>query len=124
MDEQFELRAWLGPALDDMTDDQVEQFTEMVAAIDQRYPITDPDDAPFVIETRTYAMSGALALLLGDDTLTSTHQQWERAKQAEREAMATLTGAIIASAHQGSSELDMANRTGLSRGTVRKALGK
>ena len=49
---------------------------------------------------------------------------WRRAKSMERDAMARLTGAIIASAVQGQPETTVAERAGVSRLTVRKALGK
>ena len=69
-------------------------------------------------------MSGALMVLLGDDAPAGLAGEWSRAKRAEREAMARLTGAIIAASAAGRMETEIAAETGLNRGTVRKALGK
>ena len=69
-------------------------------------------------------MSGALMVIVGDDTLEGVAGEWARARAAERDAMARLTGAIIASAVQGLPETTIAERAGVNRMTVRKALGK
>ena len=39
-------------------------------------------------------MTGALQVLLGDDTLEGLSAAWQRARAAEREAMERLTGAM------------------------------
>ena len=59
-----------------------------------------------------------------DDTLEGVAAEWARARAAERDAMARLTGAIIAAAVQGQPETTIAERAGVNRLTVRKALGK
>ena len=62
--------------------------------------------------------------VVGDSTLEVIADNWRRAKSMERDAMARLTGAIIASAVQGQPEATIAERAGVNRMTVRKALGK
>ena len=111
--QPYELDAWLGDA--DLTTEQRAAFGRMVEMIAERY--TD-DDA--VGE----GMGGALTVILGDDTLEGVAEEWARARAAERDAMARLTGAIIASAVQGQPETVIAERAGVNRLTVRKALGK
>ena len=112
--QPYELDAWLGD-----TELTAEQRTTLEDAIDHltsRYA----DDGDAVGE----GMSGALMVIVGDDTLEGVAGEWARARAAERDAMARLTGAIIASAVQGQPETTIAERAGVNRLTVRKALGK
>ena len=112
--QPYELDAWLGDA--ELT---AEQRTTLESAIDHlnaRYA----GDEDAVGE----GMGGALMVILGDDTLEGVAAEWARARAAERDAMARLTGAIIAEAVQGEPETTIAQRTGVNRMTVRKALGK
>ena len=113
--KRYELEAWLGPAKDQMSTREVDDFAALVARIESRY-----GDA---VEA-TYAMSGALQVVLRDDTLEGIGAAWKRAREAEREAMATLTGAMIATDAAGASQVDIAARSGASRLTVAKALGR
>lgn len=112
--QPHELDAWLGD-----TDLTAEQRTTLEATVDHlngRYA-GDGDAVG-------YGMGGALMVILGDDTLEGIAGEWARARAAERDAMARLTGAIIASAVQGQPETVIAERAGINRLTVRKALGK
>lgn len=112
--QPYELDAWLGD-----TDLTVEQRTTLEDAIDHlntRYA----GDEGAVGE----GMSAALMVILGVDTLERLAGEWSNARAAERDAMARLTGAIIAEAVQGEPETTIAQRTGVNRLTVRKALGK
>ena len=68
------------------------------------------------------AMSGAIRVLLGDDTLEGLAQEWSRARVAERAAMGRLSVAIIATADAGVAETVIAERTGLNRRSVRLAV--
>lgn len=114
--------AWLGPAADTITDDQLTAIDDANAAINGRW--SEPDLA----DTREEALSAAVAVILGDSALESVAQDWRSARAAERAAQARLTGAIIA-ASTGTrsgpgSEADLVERSGASRLTVRKALGR
>lgn len=112
--QQYELEAWLGPALAEMTPDQVDAMSRYTDAIEDRYD----DDA-----LRSVAGGGALQIVLSDSTLEHAGKALARARQEERDAMAVLTGALIASADTDS-EANLARRAGVTRMTVRKALGK
>ena len=112
--QQYELEAWLGPALAEMTPDQVDAMTRYADMIEDRYA----DDA-----LRSFVARGALLIILADSTLEQIGEALARARQEEREAMAILTGALIASADTDS-ESSLARRAGVTRVTVRKALGK
>ena len=112
--QRYELEAWLGPALAEMTPDQVDAMARYADTIAARYA----DDA-----MRSVAASGALQIVLSNSTLEQLGEALARARQEEREAMAMLTGALIASA-ETDSESSLARRAGVTRVTVRKALGK
>ena len=112
--QRYELEAWLGPALAETTPDQVDAMARYADAIEDRYA----DDA-----LRGVAAGGALLIVLSDGTLEQLGEALARARQGEREAMAALTGALIASA-ETDSESSLARRAGVTRMTVRKALGK
>ena len=114
--QPYELDAWLGDARDIMTDEQVASFARLVDRIGDRWP----DD----VAERTEAMRGALQIILGDATLAEVGRDLRRVRVAEREAAARLTGALLAGAAAGIAETVMAEESGVSRPTVRKALGK
>lgn len=93
-------------------------LAEVFAAIDDKY-----DGEPGGNEAR----AGAKRYLRSDDSeteLAALAQRWHAAKQAERDAMARLTGAIIAADRRKVSALSMTRITGVNRKTIRAALGK
>lgn len=108
---------YLGPFADTATDEQKTALTRAAGLVATRY--ADPDLA----DERDQALSGAAQIILGDDSLEGLAAAYARARQAEREAMAQLTGAIIA-ASDHMSEVAIHKITGINRMTVRKALGK
>lgn len=112
--QEHELTAWLGG-----TPVTAEQRASLHRASDMaavRYGHDRDDD-------REQAFSGAAQVILGDATLGGILAEWTRARRTERDAMAVLTGALIA-ASEDESEVDLARTTGMSRMTVRRALGK
>ena len=108
------LEAWLGPALAGMTPGQVDAMVRCADMIEDRYD----DDA-----LRSFVARGALLIILSEGTLEQLGEALALARREEREAMAMLTGALIASADTDS-ESSLARRSGVTRVTVRKALGK
>ena len=112
--QRYELEAWLGPALAEMTPDQVDAMARYVDLIEDRY-----DDEAL----RIGAVRGALLVTRADSTLEQLGRALARARREERETMAMLTGALIASADTDS-ESSLARRSGVTRVTVRRALGK
>lgn len=109
--------AWLGPALDDMSDEQLEAFDDAARQIFDRYPASDDNPA-----AGTEALSGALQVILGDDTLTNLGADRAAAQSALDRAHARLQGAILASRQLGPSEI--ARQSGLSRQTVHLLLNR
>ncbi|MEY2668098.1 MAG: hypothetical protein RJA59_736 [Pseudomonadota bacterium] len=117
-----DLAAWLGPVADTATPDQMEAIAAATLAITARY--TDED----LREDREAALSGAVQVIVGDDTLEGLGADWQAKRAAEMTAHATLTGAIIAArvlhSERELPEVEIERRTGMSRVSVRKALGK
>ena len=107
--------AWLGPALEQMTNEQLEAFDDAARQIVDRYPASEDDP-----EAATAALSGALMVILGDDTLDGLGGAYRQAVEAASEAHGRLIGAVIASRDLGPSEIS--RRSGLSRVSVTKAL--
>ena len=107
--------AWLGPALEQMTDEQLKAFDDAARQIFDRYPATEDDP-----DAATGALSGALMVILGDDTLDGLGGAYRQAVEAASEAHGRLIGAVIASRDLGPSEVS--RRSGLSRVSVTKAL--
>lgn len=115
MNTRTDLQNWLGDFADQVTNEQLDALVTAANTIDLRWP--DPDDA----DSRERALSAAAQVILGDDTLESISREYQAARRIERERMAALTGALIATP---GSERDLVERAGVARMTVRKALGK
>lgn len=116
--EDIELRGILGDAYDQTTDEQRQQIERIAAAIERRWPFAEH------VDEHTDAMNAALEVVLGDTAAEAIGQEWQAATLAEQIARRRLTGAIIALAEAGISEVQIAATLGTSRPSVRKALGK
>ena len=112
-----EMQAWLGPAYDETTPEQRDALEGAWATIEDRWPGEDDSDL------RQHALSGAAMTVLGDSTDAQLVAEYLAAHQAAMDAHARMTGAIIRAA-QDETEVAIAERLGLSRKTVRRALGK
>lgn len=112
--QPFNPDAYLGPYADDATDIQKTALVRAAGMVAVRYPEADAAES---------AMSGAAQIILGDDTLPGLADAYAKARRAEREAMAILTGAIIA-ASDTMTEVAITEESGVTRMTVRKAIGK
>lgn len=115
MDQPFDVDAWLGPAAADTTPEQRAQITDAAARVAARYPDPDLSDA------REAALNAAAKVILGDDTLEDISAGYLTQRRILAERHAELTGALIAT---GGTETSLAQRAGVTRITVRKALGK
>src|SRR5690606_15310302 len=78
--ERHELEAWLGPALEDLSPEQVDRLHREAEAIDERYP--DPDDA----DDREAALTAAVQYLLGELTVEEAGRRRRETREAERHA--------------------------------------
>ena len=119
--QAYELTKWLGDS--EPTDGQREQIARAAAMIETRYPAPADGETADVMADREQALSGAVQVILGDSTPDELAETWLAAVQAAAEAHAEMTGAIIA-ASATASERALADRLGVARDTIRKALGK
>lgn len=110
---------WLGPAADDLTDDQRETFDRAADAY-YRLPFheqRDPEDITANAAEDDHVLTAILQAILREGSL-------ETAAREARMAQAALDGWVRASAAMGMSERDIEQRSQLARMTVRKRLGK
>ena len=115
--QDHEMRGLLGPAYDDTTDEQRQAVTRVSDMLDKRWPLPDYTDE------HTDALNAALAVILGDATPAELADNWRSASAAEKVAHRRLTGAIMV-ASLTAAETTIAAQLGVSRMTIRKAVGK
>jgi hypothetical protein len=113
-----DLMAWLGPAANELTAEQVERVTAEAAAIAARYP--DPDEQP----ERDAALSTVVQYLLGETTAEDANRALIEARRRERQAyVSALTVAVMLS-RDGTPDATAARQAGIDRMGLLKALGK
>ncbi|GGA62626.1 hypothetical protein GCM10011490_11310 [Pseudoclavibacter endophyticus] len=110
-----DLISWLGHA--QPNDEQLDAINAAADAAERIYPLEQAGE-------REDVLSGATQVILGDTTLDQLAAKLGTARRAKAQAMDRLRGAIIAAAHAGVSESEIARRAGVNRMTVRAALGK
>ncbi len=109
------VRDWLGHAAAETTVEQQSLLVIAFSAIEARWP--DPDDQDDV----QTALTAAVQVVLGDDTLEAYGAALAAARGVEHRCMVALTGALLVS---DGSERALMDRSGVARETVRRALGK
>lgn len=115
------LRAVTGDFYDDLATklgtDGIDDLTRVLDEIEERYNDGEP-------EATMEHWSGALKLAYGDDTLAGLAAARRAAHDAYLAAHAQLLGGIVHAARiDGATEAQITRDSGLSRMTVRKALG-
>lgn len=113
-----DLMAWLGPAADDLTPEQIDRLTEVDRAVRVRYP--DPDEQA----EREAALSATVQYLLGDITPEGADAELRTARRREREAYVAALQVAVMTHRDGVSETASAARCGIDRMGLRRALGK
>lgn len=114
-----DLMAWLGPAADDLTAEQVERVVEAARDIDERYP--DPDEQA----ERDAALSATVQYLLGETTPEDAARALVDARRREQEAyVAALQVAVVAHRYGGVPKATAARRAGIDRMRLLTALGE
>lgn len=78
--QRYELEAWLGPALAELTPDAIDRLHREAGDIADRYP--DPDDA----DDREAALTAAVQYLLGELTVEEAGRRRRETRAAERHA--------------------------------------
>jgi uncharacterized protein YcfJ len=117
--QDHEMRAWLGPALDELTADQITRLHAESDAIDERYP--EPDDEML----RQTALAAAVQYLLGETTPEGAGRALAAARRVEGEAFAaSMQIARMACDDRLLTEVDAAAVCRIDRMSVRRARGK
>jgi hypothetical protein len=118
--QDHELDTYLGDFADRVDDDRKRILKEMLEKLDQRWPRPDFTDE------QLEAGNAAAEMTFGDTTAEQIAVDYQAARDAERVARLRLTGAIVITSlsEPSLSELALAGRFGVTRMTVRKALGK
>lgn len=113
-----DLMAWLGPAADDLTAEQIERVAAEAREIDERYP--DPDQQ----HERDAALSAVVQHLLGETTAEDADRALIAARRAEREAYAAALQVAVMLVRDGAPKATAARRAGVDRMSLLKALGE
>lgn len=104
--ERYELEAWLGPALEDLSPEQVDRLHREAEAIDERYP--DPDD-------REAALIAAVQYMLGELTVEEAGRRRRETRAAERHARVQAIQVAVMAAEDGMPTAAAARAVGLDR---------
>jgi hypothetical protein len=118
MTTRSELEAWLGPALPDLTDDQMDRLTVEADRITACYP--DPDEQP----ERDAALSAATQYLLGETTIDDAGRALTAARLELERAMAAAKQLAAMASADGMPDTQAAQRACIDRMTLLKVLGK
>ena len=113
-----DLMAWLGPAAEELTAEQIERIAAESRDIDQRYP--DPDEQP----ERDAALSAVVQHLLGETTAEDANRALVAARRAEREAFAAALQIAVMLVRDREKKATAARRAGIDRMSLLKALGE
>lgn len=111
--------AWLGPAAEEMTDEQRALFEAEAEAATERI-----GDHPDLAHEREAAWSLIMQYLLGETTLDEVGEKWRTARDAYAEALRDVKTVARVAASSRVPEAEVARRAGLDRMQVRKLLGK
>lgn len=116
--QDFEMDAYLGDYAGRIDADKRRTLKATLERLEQRWQGLDFTDE------RTEAGNAATALAFGDSTADGIADEYRAARAAERTARLRLTGTIVYLSESGVPEVAIAERLGVARMTVRKALGK
>lgn len=119
MIQTHEIMAWLGPAADEMTKEQIADFTRIILAWESDHPDADPDDADTAA-----AWTVAHMAVMGTLNLVELAGEDLRAQAEARKTRAQLRLATLAAIAAGMSEAEAERQTGITRMTVRAWRGK
>lgn len=102
----------------DPTGDQLARFYAAATVIEARWP--DPDDQ----HERDAALSAALGIITGEDSVEAIGRRATEAQGALLHARAEQVGAALAASDTYPSEQALADALGVTRMTIRSWLGK
>lgn len=119
MTERYEVLTFLGPAAEELTDEQIDTVMFLFDDIDARYP--DVDD----YHLRTAAYNTVVQYLLNEVTAENVNRALIAARLREEEAYAAaLQYAVTAVRVDGEPKATAARDAGIDRMSLLKALGE
>lgn len=118
MIQRHELEAWLGPALPELTDEQVDRLHTEAVRVYARY--TDPDEQ----DLRDAAMSAAVQYLLGQTDLDEAGANLTKARLKLARVMAAAKQVAAMAAADGTPDAEAARRANIDRMMLLEVLGK
>jgi len=113
-----DLMAWLGPAANDLTPEQIERVEAESRAIDERY--SKPDEH----EEREAALSAVVQYLLGETTAEAANRELVAARSQERRAYVAALQVAVMRHRDGTPKAVAAREAGVDRMGLLKALGE
>jgi hypothetical protein len=113
-----DLMAWLGPAADELTPEQIERVGDAARDIDARYPDLDESSE------REAALSAVVQYLLGETSAEDANRALIAARRVEREAYVTALQVAVMMVGDGTPKAVAAREAGIDRMGLLKALGE
>lgn len=113
-----EMTAWLGPAADELTEDQLARFARVWDQAETDYP---GDDG---VDDRTTVLSAAVQYLLGETTIEEAGRRRAASRAAARRASIAAQQIALMAIEDDMSESEAARWSTVSRMWLRKRLGK
>jgi hypothetical protein len=116
--QTHELMAWLGPAAEDLTPEQIERVAKAASDIAARYP--DPDEQP----KREAALTATVQYLLGETTPGDAARTLAQARHSEHLAYVAAVQVAVMLHRDGTPKANAAAAAGVDRMSLLKALGE
>lgn len=116
--QRHELEAWLGPALPDLSEEQIQRLMAESDRIAARHTHLDEQDL------RDAALSAAVQYLLGEATIDDIGRELTLARLAQGRAMAAAKQVAAMASADGMPDTQAADRACIDRMTLLKILGK
>lgn len=117
MTQRYELMAWLGPAAEELTEEQIQQVAEASDEIDARYHADLQDQ-------RDAALSAVVQFLLGETTPEDANRELIAARNAADRAYAAALQVAVMAHRSGTPKATAAREAGVDRMSLLKALGE
>lgn len=112
------LLAWLGPAADELTPEQIERVADEAHRIGDRYP--HPDDH----HRYEAALSATVQYLLGETTPEDANRALINARRRQDAAYAAAEQIAVMLTRDGTAKAAAARAAGIDRMSLLKALGE
>lgn len=113
-----EMTAWLGPAAEELTEDQIDRFERIWDGLDEQYPDEDDQDI------RNEVLGAAVQYLLDETTIDEAGAKRAATRAESLRASAAAQQIALMAIEDGMSETEAARRANIDRMWLRKRLGK